>query len=448
MNNKLFSNIKAITACSIAFGLAGFSMAAPIKTIPWNGHVGAVSFTFDDALENQVQNLKPVLDELPDVHVTFFLTDMGNGLKQNAAGFAALAKAGHEIGNHAKNHGHLSGITNNEELNEEIVKFADNIEKVLAENGATINVISFATPFCENNDQVKGVIDTRHFINRDCGWHGRNEWDVEPDWLALKAKIWTRSGASVPEMLTAMDTAAFIGNFAGGEPWEVQIKGGTWLVVLNHGVTDDKGDDYAIDPADIKKIFERAVEDKLWVAPFGTIGAYYRAHFIVDAATSTATDDGFTVSWKIPNEHMPKSIPLRVNIDTKSVGENVVVEQDGQKITPESDGSYIIEFMSKSLTVRKAGAGDTPSDTTTHPKDTTTTPPTDSTKDTSTALPKIQLGNVQNSTVYTKFTLFDLNGNRLGTVSDFAVPANYPKGTYIIRAEAKGQAAITKKVSR
>ena len=447
MNNKLFSNIKAVTACTFAFGLAGFSMAAPIKTIPWNGHVGAVSFTFDDALENQVQNLKPVLDELPDVHVTFFLTDMGNGLKQNAAGFAALAKAGHEIGNHAKNHGHLSGITNNEELNEEIVKFADNIEKVIAENGATTNVISFATPFCENNDQVKGVIDTRHFINRDCGWHGRNEWDVEPDWLALKAKIWTRSGASVPEMLTAMDTAAFIGNFAGAEPWEVQIKGGTWLVVLNHGVTDDKGDDYAIDPADIKKIFERAVEDKLWVAPFGTIGAYYRAHFIVDAATSTATDDGFTVSWKIPNEHMPKSVMLRVNIDTKSVGENVVVEQNGQKLSPESDGSYIIDFMSKSLTVRKAGAGDTPGDSTRHPQDTTAIPQTDSTKDTSTALPKIQLGNLQNS-AYTKFTLFDLNGNRLGTVRDFTVPENYPKGTYIIRAEAKGQPAITKKVSR
>jgi hypothetical protein len=63
------------------------------------------------------------------------------------------------------------------------------------------------------------------------------------------------------------------------------------------------------------------------------------------------------------------------------------------------------------------------------------------------ALAKIQLGNLQN-TVYTKFTLFDLNGNRLGTVSDFTVPENYPKGTYIIRAEAKGLAAITKKVAR
>ena len=46
---------------ALTFGLAGYTMATPIKTIPWNGHVGAVSFTFDDALENQVKNLKPIL---------------------------------------------------------------------------------------------------------------------------------------------------------------------------------------------------------------------------------------------------------------------------------------------------------------------------------------------------------------------------------------------------
>ena len=40
----------------------------PIKTIPWNGYVGAVSFTFDDAYANQVENLKPILDDLPDVY--------------------------------------------------------------------------------------------------------------------------------------------------------------------------------------------------------------------------------------------------------------------------------------------------------------------------------------------------------------------------------------------
>lgn len=411
-----FSAKTAVAAWSLAMSLAGFAAAAPIETVPWNGHVGAVSFTFDDAYENQVQNLSPILEELPDVHVTFFLTNMGNGLQKNAAGFATLAKAGHEIGNHTDTHAHLSGVSDNAELEKEIVQFADNIEKVMADNGAKIRVTSLATPFCENNDKVSAVIDTRHFINRDCGWHGRNEWDIEPKWLSLQAKIWTRSGATVEEMLSSLDTAAYIGNFSNANPWEISVKGGSWLVVLNHGVTDDTGDDYAINPSDIKKLFQHALENDLWVAPFGTVGAYHRAHFIVDKAEKTETENGYTVQWKIPNEHMPESVPLRVKIDTKSVDENAVVEQDGKILNAESDGTYVIEFMSKTLTVRKPKDGE------------------DNPQDSTTALPKLQ----QNNRNYTKFTLFDMNGNNLGPVDGFAVPARFPKGSYIIRAEAKG----------
>ena len=411
-----FSAKTAVAAWSLAMSLAGFAAAAPIETVPWNGHVGAVSFTFDDAYENQVQNLSPILEELPDVHVTFFLTNMGNGLQKNAAGFATLAKAGHEIGNHTDTHAHLSGVSDNAELEKEIVQFADNIEKVMADNGAKIRVTSLATPFCENNDKVSAVIDTRHFINRDCGWHGRNEWDIEPKWLSLQAKIWTRSGATVEEMLSSLDTAAYIGNFSNANPWEISVKGGSWLVVLNHGVTDDTGDDYAINPSDIKKLFQHALENDLWVAPFGTVGAYHRAHFIVDKAEKTETENGYTVQWKIPNEHMPESVPLRVKIDTKSVDENAVVEQDGKILNAESDGTYVIEFMSKTLTVRKPKEGE------------------DSPQDSTTALPKLQ----QDNRNYTKFTLFDMNGNNLGPVDGFAVPAKFSKGSYIIRAEVKG----------
>ncbi|MBQ3779573.1 MAG: polysaccharide deacetylase family protein [Fibrobacter sp.] len=427
MNYKTLALTSGL-ASGLAFGLAGIAMANPITTIPWNGHVGAVSFTFDDALENQIENLKPVLDKLPDVHVTFFLTSMGSGYRQKADGFAALANNGHEIGNHTESHGHLTSISDSSELEKEIIQFAENIEKTLADNGANIRVISFATPFCENNDNIKSFIAKHHFINRDCGWHGRNEWDTEPDWLSLRAKIWTRSGATVDEMLSSLDTAAFIGNFEGANPWDVQVKGGSWLVVLNHGVTDDQGDDYAIDPADIEKQFKHAIENKLWVAPFGTVGAYYRAHFIIDAAKETATDDGFTVEWEIPSEYMPASIPLRVNIDTQSVGENAIVEQGGKAIKRESDGSYVIEFTEKSLKVRKPKPGENPDSETSLP-----------------GVPKRPLAGSQN---YTKYTLFDLNGNALGNVNGFEVPAKFPKGTYIIRAEAASQTPLIKKVHR
>ena len=94
--------------------------------------------------------------------------------------------------------------------------------------------------------------------------------------------------------------------------------------------------------------------------------------------------------------------------------------------TPESDGSYIIEFMSKSLTVRKPNGNESPSDS-------------------STALAKPTVKTQKSA--YTKFILFDLNGNRLGTTNDFTAPANFPKGTYIIRAESNDYSE-TKKVLR
>ncbi|MBO7413708.1 MAG: polysaccharide deacetylase family protein [Fibrobacter sp.] len=422
--------------------------AGPVTTVPWNGYVGAVSFTFDDALKNQIDNLKPILEGLPDVKVTFFVTNMSNGLQGNAAGFAALANAGHEIGNHTLSHGHMTGQSESE-LNGEIVDFAGTIEKTLESAGAKVKVVSFAAPFCETNESVQKIIAKRHFNNRNCGWHGRNMWETEPEMFNIQAKIWTRSGATATEMLSAMDTAAFIGDFSGANPWDVQVTGGSWLVVLNHGVTDDTGDDYSINPSDIEKIMKRAVEDKLWTASFGTVAAYHRAHFVIDAAEAVASDDGFTVSWKIPDEHMPEKVPLRVKIDKESVGDDAVVEQDGKVVAPESDGTFIVDFMAASLKVRRARAGEVDDGK----PDSTAAPDSTSAADSSTVGDSTgTVGIVRTPSVpgvsSANYAVFDLNGNCLGTSNGFVVPDRMPRGVYIVRASAPGLAPVAKVVRK
>ena len=405
-------------ACNLALGIRGSSIAAPIKTVPWNGHIGAVSFTFDDALETQALNMKPLLDAMPDVRVTFFLTGYQNRLIDNAAGFAALAYAGNEIGNHTITHWHLT-LESDNELEEDVVKNADFTEAVLAKHGADVQIVSFATPFCENNAHVKTFINKRHFINRDCGLEGRNKWDTEPDWMGIDAKIWAPPGTTINEMLSALDTAAYIGNFDNTNPFVPHITGGSWLVILMHDVSENLAIPYVIMPDQIKTLFERAVRNKLWVAPLGTIGAYHRAHFIFDKAPMKKTEDGYSVKWDIPHKYMPKSVPLRVRIDTTQFGENVTIEQDGKIISPENDGTYIIEFMSKSLILRNTGEISLP----------------------------IASRIKQNRKAY-KFTFFDLKGKPLGIVNDFAVPEKFSKGIYIIRAEAEGMPTVTKKVAR
>ena len=122
---------------------------------------------------------------------------------------------------------------------------------------------------------------------------------------------------------------------------------------------------------------------------------------------------------------MPKSVPLRVKIDTQSVDENAVVEQAGKKIVPESDGSYIIEFMAKELKVRKPNADDVLDDS-------------------QSTLHKTTFANP----AYTKYTVFDLNGVRLGGIKGWIIPASYPKGSYIIRAEAGDLPAVTRIVNK
>jgi hypothetical protein len=238
--------------------------------------------------------------------------------------------------------------------------------------------------------------------------------------MSMNAKIWSRSGTTVNEMLRALDTAAYVGTFSNTNPLEPQITGGTWVVFLQHDVSERMIDNYAINPDDIKTLFERAVRNKMWVAPIGTIGAYHRAHFVFDNALMTKTDDGgYSVKWKIPHERMPKSVPLRVRLDTTRVSSKTIIEQDGKILTPESDGSYIIEFMSKSLILRNTGE---------------------------VSIPKA-IKAPQNKQAY-KYTLFDIKGHKLETVNDFAVPESYPKGVYLIRAEAKGMPTITKKIAK
>lgn len=348
--------------------LATSGMAAtPFTTAPWNGHTGAASFTFDDAMDDQLQNLTPILEEMPDVRVTFFVSNMGgNRLQQVGAGFAKLAKMGNEIGNHTANHLQLPD-QDDATLKSEVVDFAEEIEKVMADNGATVKVTALATPFCANNDKVSSVIDQHHFINRDGGWHGRNEWNVEPKWLSMQSRVWNASETAAAELLSALDTAAFIGDFAGANPWEVQVTGPSWLVLLHHGVSNEGG--MSIAPADLKKAFERALENDLWVAPFSTVGAYMKAHFTMDAATATKSEDAYKVTWSLPHQHMPASIPLKVKLNDEFLKEadfddvqKIVIDQNGKSIKPNTDGVFEIEFTALELIIRKAGATSTPDD--------------------------------------------------------------------------------------
>lgn len=298
-----------------------------ITAIPWNGHKAAASFTFDDASESHVTTLAPLAEEM-GIKVTCFLTGDSYYFRNNYDKFLAMAKAGHEMGNHTETHPKLTQLSE-ADRRREILTYKKFLQDKLP--GLPFNV--FGTPYCDNNEDVQKIIGLEHYINRDCRGYGRITWSKEPNWLSMDSKAWQRSLNTVEEFQQiARDTN----------------NAGEWIIYMNHGVDLDKNNDYSIDPDDLKAIIQQAKDLDMWIAPFGTVGAYHRAAFALKHASSSEDEEGLTIHWKSPHAKMPKSVPVKVNID---VDGNSKVIQGGNELLQNEDGSYTIEFMEQELKI-------------------------------------------------------------------------------------------------
>ena len=307
---------KSVAAISL-MGAAAY--AGPITTVPWDGHPGAVSFTFDDCEISQLNNLGDYFEKNQDIKVTFFLTGGMNAGNQSK--YFPMIEKGHEIGNHSKTH---SDLTKSNNLKGEITDYKYDLEQ-----RSKGEVVAFATPYCYYNDAVEAEIAKAHIVNRNCQGATKYKWDEEPVWERISSDCYQGN------------TQQSKGNMS-----EAKQKN-AWTVQLNHNV-DGGGFGYGITPSDMISIMDEAKKQELWRAPMGRVAAYYRAHFAIDKAPATDIEGGFKVTWKSPHSAMPKSVPLRVKIEG---AEGKTVKQKGKEVKAETDGSYVIEFMDLELEV-------------------------------------------------------------------------------------------------
>ena len=305
-----------LATCPLLFSMV---WAGPITTVPWNGFDGAVSLTFDDGSPDQLQNFGGYLNEHDDVKVTFFITGAMHAGVGDMSGYVEMTKKGHEVGNHSKSH---NDLRNAGDLQGEITGYKATLES------KGVEVVSFATPFCGSNANVESEMDKSHIVNRNCAGARNYGWNTEPNWMDISSDCYS---GNTQQSISNMKSAG---------------SAKSWTVQLNHaiGQTDNNG----ILTNDLISIIDEARNQNLWIAPIGRVAAYYRAHFVIDKATSTNVDGGFKVAWTSPHPAMPKSVPLRVKIEGV---DGKTVKQKGKAIEPESDGSYIIEFMDLELEV-------------------------------------------------------------------------------------------------
>src|SRR6186997_1584167 len=75
---------------------------------PWHGKKYAVVITYDDAIDQHLDNAIPVLDSL-GLKATFYLTAFSTSMQSRLSDWKKLAVNGHELGNHTLYHPCIGG---------------------------------------------------------------------------------------------------------------------------------------------------------------------------------------------------------------------------------------------------------------------------------------------------------------------------------------------------
>ena len=319
----------SIAISSLLLGTAA-ALAGPVTTVPWNGHTGATSFGYDDCRVTQLPTVIPALDAL-GIKGTFFLTyNAGGDLSQHKSQWIAAGKNGHELANHTYDHANVS------DGDAQVAKMADDIKSM----DPSFEAVTFAYPNCVVGGT--STVGATAFLARGCQFVSS---------VSAASSLTYYSWASQPSnWMDILSLDLQPGNGAVGLAMLDGAKSGnSWAVIFTHDVSGSP-DQYSATTSDHQAILNRAVSNQLWIGTYSQVGAYYRAHFTMDAVTASGSGP-WNLTWTSPHPKMPKSVMLKVKLDMSKFGSKFTVSQNNVAIPANSDGSYTIDFMKLKMTV-------------------------------------------------------------------------------------------------
>ncbi|MCB9495989.1 MAG: polysaccharide deacetylase family protein [Fibrobacteria bacterium] len=321
---------RCVACVQFALLCTAATIAGPLTTVPWNGHKGAVTFTFDDACASQIANVFPSLEERK-IHATFFVPG-GYNFNSTLDSWREAARAGHEVANHTASHADLSALDSTKI--EQEIRLQDSAIKAL---DPSVESVTLAYPFCNTNELVNRIANRHNIIARTCGGNAQFAWNTRPSqWMSMTSFI-LQDDATTNSALTEIDNAA---------------RDGSWFVTLNHGVG---GDWMFISTEQMNSLFDRAIQAGVWVGTYQEIAAYWRASKTIDTLSAASGSTAWDLKWISPHPKMPRRVPLRIRLDPSVFGAAPVVSQGSKRIDPQSDGSFEIDFMALGMTITKAG---------------------------------------------------------------------------------------------
>jgi len=288
-----------------------------LEVIDWAGFRSAVSYTFDDTNQTQIDHF----NELMALNVKFtwyFITGGGSGQRlQNGVWDQAFA-AGHEMANHTRSHRNAG----EQNLAQDTDDGAADVEQRF-----NTTVFTMAAPF--GAADYVNIASSRYLINR-----GVNGGQVAPND--------NTNPFSVPTFIPNPDAPASAFNTLVDQG----RNNGTWHTVLVHGFSPQINGEFQ--PVGIAQ-FTQAVNyakgfGDVWIDTVVEVGAYWIGQKAFDAVTPTTSGADTTWTWTLP-QHFPPNKFLRVTVTGGTL------TQAGAELPWNDRGFYEVALDKGSLTL-------------------------------------------------------------------------------------------------
>ncbi|WP_437710883.1 polysaccharide deacetylase family protein [Sorangium sp. So ce448] len=285
--------------------------AGGFKVIDWAGFAGAVTYSFDDVNQTQIQHFDEMM--ALDVPFTFFVWT-GKQEANNAVWKQALMR-GHELANHTRSHSSNDSGSDTDAATKDMKdKYGVTPYTMAAPNGAGV---------------YEGIARTRFMINRGVsnaliGPNDNSNPFVLPTYIPP-------TNASKAQMDSEVASAR---------------SGKKWRTFCIHGFTG--GNDGAYQPIPFQAWVDHVKAVKaygdVWIGTMETIGAYWRGQKAISDGTNMKNGNDTTYNWTLP-QNFPPGKYVRVTVTGGTL------KQNGTALKWHPQGYYEVALDAKSVTL-------------------------------------------------------------------------------------------------
>jgi peptidoglycan/xylan/chitin deacetylase (PgdA/CDA1 family) len=326
-------------------GTSGYPAAGPsgqakpsgsgttVTVLPWAGFKAAVSFTFDDANQSQIDHyseLEAQNDKGNNVRYTFYLIT-GKTNEMASSVWPQALKDGHELANHTKSHMQTGDVTT-------LGTDADAAETFLKSKFG-VTAYSLAAPYGTSTYQEVAV--SRFLTNRGVGDGGIAMTDNPDNTATPSSSLKFNLPCFIPA--TGASAAAMEASLSS------TVSAGKWKTMLVHGFTG--GSDGAYQPVDIKEFTATVAwaktQGNVWLDTVVNVSAYWIAGYKFSKLTPAISGSDKTWTWKTSDfsDHFPPGHYLRVKTDGGTL------KQGNTTLAWDDHGYYEVSLDAGTLTL-------------------------------------------------------------------------------------------------